>query len=154
VATVVLKLFHIIQPDIAFFGQKDAQQSVIIRKMVEDLNLNVKIRVLPTIREPDGLAMSSRNVYLSENERRAALILSRGLAEARRMFRGGERRAGVMVDRLREMIAAEPLARVDYVEIVDRHDLSPVDLIRRDVLAALAVYIGKARLIDNLILKV
>ena len=154
VATVVLKLFNIVQPDVAFFGQKDAQQAVILRKMVEDLNLNVKIRILPIVREPDGLAMSSRNVYLNEEERRAALVLSRSLAEARRMFKRGERRTGVIVARLREMIAAEPLARVDYIEIVDHKDLSPVDLIRRDALAALAVFIGKTRLIDNIILKV
>lgn len=154
VATVVLKLFNIVQPDVAFFGQKDAQQAVILRKMVEDLNLNVKIRILPIVREPDGLAMSSRNVYLNEEERRAALILSRSLAEARRMFKRGERRTGVIVARLREMIAAEPLARVDYIEIVDHKDLSPVDLIRRDALAALAVFIGRTRLIDNIILKV
>jgi len=154
VATVVLKLFNIVQPDVAFFGQKDAQQAVILRKMAEDLNLNVKIRILPIVREPDGLAMSSRNVLLSKEERRAALILSRSLGEARRMFDRGERRTGVIVAWLRKMIAAEPLAKVDYVEIVYCRDLRPVDLIRRDVLAALAVYIGRTRLIDNIILKI
>jgi pantoate--beta-alanine ligase len=154
VATVVLKLFNIVQPDVAFFGQKDAQQAVILQKMVEDLNLDIKIRVLPIVREPDGLAMSSRNTYLGEDERRAALILSRCLAEARRMFGRGERRAGVVVSLLKEMVAAEPLARVDYVEIVDRKNLSPVEIIRQDVLVALAVFIGKTRLIDNIILKV
>jgi len=154
VATVVLKLFNIVQPDVAFFGQKDAQQAVILRKMAEDLNLSVKIRILPIVREPDGLAMSSRNVYLSEEERRAALVLSCSLVEAKRMFKRGERRTGVIVARLRELIAGEPLARVDYIEIVDRRDLSPVDLIRRDALAALAVFVGKTRLIDNIILKV
>jgi len=154
VATVVLKLINIVEPDVAFFGQKDAQQAVILQKMAGDLNLNVKIRILPTVREPDGLAMSSRNVYLSEEERRAALVLSRSLAEARRMCKSGERRAGVILARLREMIAAEPLAMVDYIEIVDRRDLSPVDLIGGDVLAALAVFFGRTRLIDNTILKV
>jgi pantoate--beta-alanine ligase len=153
VATVVLKLFNIVQPDLAFFGQKDAQQAVILRKMSEDLNLNVKIRVLPIVREPDGLAMSSRNVYLTGEERRAALVLSRCLAEARRMFERGERRAGAVVSQLKATAAAEPLARVDYIEIVDNKDLRPVELIRRDVLVALAVYIGKTRLIDNTILR-
>jgi pantoate--beta-alanine ligase len=153
-ATVVLKLFNIVEPDVAFFGQKDAQQAVILQKMAEDLNLSVKIKILPILRESDGLAMSSRNVYLSEEERRAALALSRSLAEAQRMFKRGERRTGVIVARMREMITAEPLARVDYVEIVDRRDLGPVDLIRRDTLAALAVYIGRTRLIDNTTLRV
>jgi pantoate--beta-alanine ligase len=154
VATVVLKLFNIVQPAVAFFGQKDAQQAVILRKMAEDLNLNVKIRVLPIVREPDGLAMSSRNIYLSEDDRRAALVLYRCLAEARRMLERGERRAGAVVSRLKRMVDAEPLARLDYIEIVNPKDLSPVELIRQDVLLALAVYIGKTRLIDNTILKV
>ncbi len=152
VATVVLKLFHIVEPNVAFFGQKDAQQAVILRKMVEDLNLDLELRVLPIVRESDGLAMSSRNVYLGKDERRAALILFHSLAEAQRMYRQGERRTGVIVARLKEMIAGEPLAREDYVEIVDCRDLSSLDLIDRDVLVALAVFIGRTRLIDNTIL--
>lgn len=152
VATVVLKLFNIVQPDVAFFGQKDAQQAVILQRMVEDMNLDIDVRVLPIVREPDGLAMSSRNVYLSRDERRAALVLFRSLEEARRMFAGGERRAGVIIARIKEIIGAEPLARLDYAEIVDRKNLEPVDLITRDALVALAVYIGRTRLIDNTIL--
>lgn len=152
VATVVLKLFNIVQPNVAFFGQKDAQQAVILQRMVEDMNLDIDVRVLPIVREPDGLAMSSRNVYLSREERRAALVLFRSLEEARRMFAGGERRAGVIIARIKEIVGAEPLARLDYAEIVDRNNLGPVDLIARDALVALAVFIGRTRLIDNTIL--
>jgi pantoate--beta-alanine ligase len=153
VTTVVLKLLHIVRPDLAFFGQKDAQQAIILQKMVKDLNLDVEIRVLPIIREQDGLALSSRNTYLSEKERRAALVLIRSLKEAEMMFVNGERKAPVILGRMKEIIIKEPLAKIDYIEIVDLAELDPVDLIDRDVLVAVAVYIGKTRLIDNLILK-
>jgi pantoate--beta-alanine ligase len=153
VATIVLKLFHIVAPDEAYFGQKDAQQAVILQRMAEDLNLGVRIRVLPTVRERDGLAMSSRNVYLSGEERRAAVVLFRSLADAEGLFEAGERRTEPLVKRVREIVAAEPLARLDYVEAVHLDDLSPAALVERDVLLALAVHIGKTRLIDNLILK-
>jgi pantoate--beta-alanine ligase len=153
VTTVVLKLFQIVLPDLAFFGQKDAQQAIILQKMVEDLNLDVKIGVLPIVREPDGLALSSRNTYLSEKERRAAVVLIRSLKEAETIFENGERKAPVILSRIKQIIIKEPLAKIDYVEIVDLAELDPVNLIDRDVLVAVAVYIGKTRLIDNFILK-
>jgi pantoate--beta-alanine ligase len=152
VATVVLKLFNIVRPDYAFFGQKDAQQVVILRRMVEDLNAKVEIRAMPIIRDPDGLAMSSRNVYLSAEERRAALVLSKSLAEARRMFEKGERAADPIREGLCRTIAAEPLARIDYAEVVNPGSLEPVERLDGEVLVALAVYVGKTRLIDNTIL--
>jgi len=152
VATVVLKLFNIVRPDCAFFGQKDTQQVVILRRMVEDLNVDVEIRVSPIIREPDGLAMSSRNAYLSAEERRAALVLSKSLEEARRMFEKGERAAGPIREQMCRTIAAEPLARIDYVEIVDPSSLEPVQQIDGEASVVLAVYIERTRLIDNTIL--
>jgi pantoate--beta-alanine ligase len=153
VSTVVLKLFNIVQPDLAFFGQKDAQQAIILQKMVEDLNLNVGIRVLPIVRDRDGLALSSRNTYLDEKERRAALVLIKSLKEANLMFEKGERKAAAICDRMKNIIMQEPLARIDYVEIVDLEELNPVNSIDQDVLLAEAVYIGKTRLIDNIILE-
>jgi pantoate--beta-alanine ligase len=154
VATVVLKLFNIIQPDIAFFGQKDAQQALILQKMVQDLDLDVKIRIMPIIREQDGLAMSSRNIYLSEKERQAALVLAESLKKAKLMFETGERRAAEIIGRMRDIIMKDPLATLDYVEIVDLDELNPVAVMDRDVLVAVAVYFGRTRLIDNIILKV
>ena len=153
VATVVLKLFNIVQPDYAFFGQKDAQQVVVLRRMVEDLNAGVDIRAMPIIRNPDGLAMSSRNAYLSPEERRAALVLFKSLEEARRMFEKGERAAAPIQERLLRIIASEPLARIDYAEVVAPSSLEPVERIDGEALVALAVYIGKTRLIDNTILR-
>jgi pantoate--beta-alanine ligase len=152
VATVVLKLFNIVRPDYAFFGQKDAQQVVVLRRMAKDLNMDVEIRALPIIREPDGLAMSSRNTYLSAEERRAAIVLSRSLEEARRMFEKGERAASLIRQRLLRAIASEPLAKMDYAEVVDPSSLEPVERIEGRALVALAVSIGKTRLIDNTIL--
>ena len=153
VATVVLKLFNIVRPDYAFFGQKDAQQAIIIRRMAKDLNVETRIEVLPTIREPDGLAISSRNIYLSPEERRSAPVLFRSLEEARRMFGQGERAAGPIREQMFWMIGNEPLARVDYVEIVDIRTLEAVDRIEGDVLVAMAVFFGSTRLIDNIILE-
>jgi pantoate--beta-alanine ligase len=153
VVTVVLKLFNIIRPDYAFFGQKDAQQAIIIRRLAEDLNLNVRVVVLPIVRERDGLAMSSRNIYLNPEERRAALVLSKSLEQAHRMYAGGERQAGFIREQMLRTIGAERRARVEYVEIVDPRDLEPVDLIKGDVLVALAVFIGSTRLIDNTLLE-
>lgn len=153
VATVVLKLFHIVQPDVAFFGQKDAQQALILERMVEDLNLDVKIRIMPIVREADGLAMSSRNAYLSPEDRRAAVVLSGALAEAGRMFDKGERRAEDIIGQVRGLIEKEPRARIEYVEIVGRGDLARLDTVDRDALVALAVYFGRTRLIDNTILE-
>jgi pantoate--beta-alanine ligase len=153
VATVVLKLLNIVQPDFAFFGRKDAQQAVILRRMVRDLNLDVEIRVMPIVRDADGLALSSRNSYLSPEERRAALVLSRSLGEVRRAFESGERRAEFLLNRLKETVAGESLARLDYAEIVDFENLEPLDLVDREALAAVAVFIGRTRLIDNAVLE-
>ena len=153
VATVVTKLFNIIGPDRAYFGEKDAQQLRVIKRMVLDLNLPVAIVAVPTVREPDGLAMSSRNTYLAPEERRAALVLYRALSSAEEIFGRGERRAGAILARMREIIEAEPLARIDYVAVVDDETLAPVEEIDRPVLVALAVFIGRTRLIDNVVLR-
>ena len=153
VATVVTKLFNIIGPDRAYFGEKDAQQLRVIKRMVLDLNLPVTIVAVPTVREPDGLAMSSRNTYLAPEERRAALVLYRALSSAEEIFGRGERRAGAILARMREIIEAEPLARIDYVAVVDDETLAPVEEIDRPVLVALAVFIGRTRLIDNIMLR-
>lgn len=149
VVTVVLKLFHIIRPDVAFFGAKDAQQTVIVKKMARDLDLDVEIEVCPIVREPDGLAMSSRNAYLSPDERTAARVLSRSLAEAERLIREGERDAARLVNRMKDIIAGESLARLDYAEIVEAESLEPVAQVRGDTFILVAVYIGRTRLIDN-----
>jgi pantoate--beta-alanine ligase len=154
VSTVVLKLFNIVQPNLAFFGQKDAQQALILKGMTRDLNLDVEIRILPIARDPDGLALSSRNMYLDARERQAALVLTKSLAEAKRVFAKGEREAASIIATMKQLIGQEPLARLDYVEIVDLEKLNPVETIDRDVLVALAVYIGRTRLIDNTILEI
>ncbi|MBC7363550.1 MAG: pantoate--beta-alanine ligase [Candidatus Aminicenantes bacterium] len=150
VCTVVLKLFNIVQPEEAFFGWKDAQQVIILQKMVEDLNLPVKIVPLPLIRDNDGLALSSRNSYLNPEERKAALVLSRSLDLAAELIKSGEKRAEVIKNRMLELIQQEPWARVDYVEIVDLKTLEPLEQVQDNTLIALAVYIGRTRLIDNL----
>jgi pantoate--beta-alanine ligase len=151
VCTVVLKLFHIVQPDVAFFGQKDAQQAIILKRMVSDLNLDVRIEVMPTVRDEDGLALSSRNVYLNTEQRQAALCLSRSLDEAAGMIRSGERRTAPIVDRMREIVGGEVLAKLDYIAIVDRATLAPLEEIKEDALIVLAVFFGSVRLIDNII---
>lgn len=150
VATVVLKLFNIVRPDAAFFGAKDAQQVRILEKMAADLDLGVEVVTCPIVREPDGLAMSSRNAYLNPEERRAALVLSRSLRAAKAGIRGGERDAAKVLAGIRFMIEAEPLARIDYIAAVDAAGLEPVDVLRGEVLIALAVFVGPTRLIDNL----
>jgi pantoate--beta-alanine ligase len=154
VATVVLKLFNIVRPDLAFFGWKDAQQLILLRRMARDLDLETELIGLPIIREPDGLAMSSRNAYLSPEERRAAAVLSRSLAEAEKAIRAGEKDAKTIAGLVRSAVAAEPLARLDYVEVVDESDLQPLPTVAGDVLVALAVFIGPTRLIDNLRIRV
>lgn len=155
VATVVAKLFNIIQPDSAYFGIKDAQQVVVIRRMVEDLDFPVKIKVHPTVREEDGLAVSSRNIYLSTEERRAATVLYRSLKQAEELVRQGERNGLRLRRFLEEAIGAEPLARLDYAEVVSWPDLKPLDELRPgQVLLAVAAYFGRARLIDNLLVEV
>lgn len=154
VATVVAKLFTIVEPDYAFFGQKDAQQAGVIRRMARDLKFPVDVRVCPIVREEDGLAMSSRNAYLSPDERRAATVLYRSLCRAAALVLEGERQAGRVRQAVADMIQAEPLARLEYFEIVDTADFQPVAALQGGGLMALAVYIGKTRLIDNLLVDV
>lgn len=149
VCTVVSKLFNIVLPDRAYFGEKDAQQLAIIRRMVKDLNFGTEIVSCPIVREPDGLAMSSRNLYLSPEERKAALSLSRSLSAAKELMRKGEKDSVKIREAIVAGISAEPLVKIDYAEIVDSADLSPVEKIEKPVLAAAAVYFGKTRLIDN-----
>jgi pantoate--beta-alanine ligase len=150
VATVVLKLFNIVGPDLAFFGAKDAQQVLIIEKMASDLDLDVEIVTCPIIREADGLALSSRNAYLGPGERRAALVLSASLRKAERAIGAGERDAAGIIAGIRALVEAEPLARIDYIEAVDPSTLEPVAELHGDVLIALAVFVGSTRLIDNI----
>jgi pantoate--beta-alanine ligase len=152
VATVVTKLFNMVRPDKAFFGQKDGQQVLVIRKMVEDLNMDPEIVTVPTVREPDGLAMSSRNSYLSREERKAAPVLYRGLMIAQAAFEKGERDPERLCKIVVDILAAEPLARIDYVEIRSIPNLDPVETIDRPVLLGAAVYFTKTRLIDNVVL--
>lgn len=153
VCTVVSKLFNIVQPDRAYFGQKDAQQLAVIRHMVEDLNFDIEIIGCPIIREADGLAKSSRNTYLNEEERKQAVILSRALGKGKELIEDGETRASVIKDMIRQTIETMPLATIDYVEIVDFKTFESVEEIKGEVLAAVAVYIRKTRLIDNFIIK-
>jgi pantoate--beta-alanine ligase len=149
VTTVVAKLFNVVQAQRAYFGQKDGQQLAVIRKMVADLNMAVEIVGLPTVREPDGLAMSSRNVYLSPEERRAATVLWRSLGRARELVDGGERRAEVIRGEMRAVLASELLARVEYVSVADAETLAELETIEGPAMASLAVRIGATRLIDN-----
>ena len=151
VCTVVSKLMNISQADRAYFGQKDAQQLAVVRRMVRDLNMNVEVVGCPIIREEDGLAKSSRNTYLSPAEREAALVLSRAVREGHRLMEEGERDAKTILGAMRAIIEAEPLARIDYVEMVSWDGIKPVDVATSSVLVAMAVYIGKTRLIDNFI---
>lgn len=151
VCTVVSKLFNIVAPDNAYFGEKDAQQLAIIKRMVKDLNFDIKITGCPIIREEDGLAKSSRNTYLNPEERQAALVLSRAVKCGRRLVEGGEKDSAVILKEMKSIIENEPLARIDYVEIVDMNTMKHIDKVKGDVLCAMAVYIGKTRLIDNFI---
>ena len=152
VATVVAKLFNVVQPTRAYFGRKDAQQLVVIRRMVRDLHMGVEIVGMPTIREPDGLAMSSRNARLSPAEREAALALSKALRLAAQRWQGGERSAARIRDELQSLISREPLARIDYVSVADTETLEELDSIEGEALVSLAVHIGEVRLIDNITL--
>jgi pantoate--beta-alanine ligase len=151
VTTVVLKLFHIVDPHFAYFGQKDAQQLVIIRRMIADLNLDVEIVRLPILREPDGLAMSSRNTYLTPEERKAATVLYRALQHTQKRIDQGERKSKTLIKEIREIIESEPLARLDYISITDMTDLKELKTLKGKCLIALAVYFGSTRLIDNII---
>ena len=151
VATVVTKLFNITEADVAYFGQKDAQQVTVIRQMVRDLNMNVRVVAVPIVREADGLALSSRNQYLSPAERQAALVLSKSLRLAETMLAGGNREASAVLAAVTVCIAQEPLAAVDYIAMVDPQTLQPLTQISGSALVALAVRFGKTRLIDNLL---
>jgi pantoate--beta-alanine ligase len=152
VSTVVAKLFNIIEPDVAFFGQKDAAQAAIIKRMVRDLMFPVEIVVQPIVREADGLALSSRNVYLSPEERAQALILSRSLSEVEARYRAGERNSAKLIEIARKAFASQPTVRVDYIEIVDPETLEAVPRVEPGSLVALAAFVGATRLIDNLLL--
>ena len=153
VCTVVSKLFHIVAPDRAYFGQKDAQQLAVIRRMVRDLNFDIEIVACPIVREADGLAKSSRNTYLNPQERIAARVLSQSLKLGLEQIEKGERDCKKIIQTITEHLQTEPLAKVDYVEIVDNENIQRVDRIQKEVLVAIAVYIGKTRLIDNFIYK-
>jgi pantoate--beta-alanine ligase len=152
VSTVVSKLFHIVEPDLAFFGQKDAAQVAIIRRMVRDLNIPVEIVVCPIIREPDGLAMSSRNDYLDVRQRKSALVLYRSLLYVQNLFQQGERNAATLTEAGIKIFGEEPSVRLDYFEMVNPETLEPVGEITRGTLIAVAAYVGTTRLIDNLLL--
>lgn len=152
VATVVAKLFNIIPAHKAYFGQKDAQQCVVIRQMAKDLNFDIEIVVLPTVRESDGLAMSSRNKYLNDEERKSALVLFKSLSIAKELIKSGEINSEKIKQKMLDIINEEPLARVDYISIVDAETLEDLDIIKENTLIALAVFIGKTRLIDNIII--
>lgn len=151
VCTVVNKLFNIVQPDNAYFGQKDAQQLAIIKQMVQDLNMPLEVHGCPIVRETDGLAKSSRNTYLSAEERQSALILSKAIKLGEDLVKNGERDCSKILVPMIELISSEPLAKIDYVKIVDLKTIQPVDTIEKPILCAMAVYIGKTRLIDNFI---
>ncbi|QSQ08042.1 Pantothenate synthetase [Koleobacter methoxysyntrophicus] len=151
VATVVMKLFNIVQPDIAVFGQKDAQQAAVIKKMVKDLNLPVEIIVGPVVREEDGLAMSSRNVYLNSEEREAALVLYRALKKGENLLDGGVRSAKTVIESIEKEFEKEPLARLQYVYICHPETLKEIINIEKGAMIAVAAFIGKTRLIDNIL---
>ena len=153
VCTVVSKLLHIVQPDRAYFGEKDAQQLAVIRRMVLDLNMDVEIVGCPIVREADGLAKSSRNTYLSPEERKAALVLSRSIFAGKKLAESGETDAAKLVQAMTEIIEAEPLAKIDYVKVVDLMTMQQIPKLDRPFLAAMAVYIGKTRLIDNFMMQ-
>ena len=154
VATIVTKLFNIVRPDVAYFGQKDMQQALMIKKMVMDLNMGIDVKITPIVREKDGLAMSSRNMYLSETERKGALILHQSLKHAESMVRQGERDAKRIVKAIEDMIKQKDTARIDYIRVVDTKELKDIKAVSGEALIALAVYFGNTRLIDNAVLTV
>ncbi|MCM8787097.1 MAG: pantoate--beta-alanine ligase [Candidatus Omnitrophica bacterium] len=151
VCTVVSKLFNIVKPDIAYFGQKDYQQAQIIKRMVADLNFGIKVKVLPIIREPDGLAFSSRNMYLDKIERKQATILFKALTLAKQLIKGGIKDSNIIIKKMKKLILSQDFAKIDYIKIVDPKTLRDVEKIEKKVVVALAVFIGKTRLIDNII---
>jgi pantoate--beta-alanine ligase len=153
VTTVVSKLFHIVEPDLAVFGQKDAAQVAIIQRMVRDLNVPVEIVVAPIVREPDGLAMSSRNAYLDPQQRKQALVLSRSLHRVEELFQRGTRSAAELIAAGQSVFVEEPAVRLDYLSVVDPESLEPIPEISRTALVAVAAYVGSTRLIDNTVLR-
>jgi len=153
VTTVVAKLFNIVQPTKAYFGQKDAQQAIVIRKMVADLNMNLEIVTCPTVREPDGLAMSSRNIYLNPEERQAAVVLYQALNLAQQLWSQGEKDAEKLRQEMTELIQKQPLATIDYVSVANTETLDELDEVKPPALVSMAVKIGKTRLIDNVVLE-
>jgi len=153
VATVVTKIFNIMQPTRSYFGQKDAQQCAVIKKFVSDLNMNVEIVICPTLRELDGLAMSSRNTYLKPEERKAAVVLSQSLKLAEDLWSKGEKDAETIRRKMKELIQKQPLANIDYISIADNETLEELDVVKPPALVSLVVKIGKPRLLDNTILK-
>lgn len=152
VATVVAKLFNITAPDIAYFGQKDAQQAIVIKKMAEDLNMRVKVKVMPVVREKNGLAMSSRNVYLSRRERIQAQSIYKALRLARELFHDGEKDSGIIINKMKRVIGKQAETKIDYIKVVGIKNLEDVKKISRGSLVAIAAWVGKTRLIDNVIL--
>ncbi|MBS4236082.1 pantoate--beta-alanine ligase [Campylobacter vulpis] len=152
VCTILMKFFHLITPNVAYFGQKDAQQCAVVKHMVEDFNLDLEIEICPIVREKDGLAKSSRNVYLNEAERKAALVLSRAIFLGENLIQKGERESKIILQTMREELQKESLARIDYIELVNPKTMENLERIEEGVLGALAVYIGKTRLIDNFLL--
>jgi pantoate--beta-alanine ligase len=152
VATVVLKLFNVVAPDVAYFGQKDFQQTLVVQRLIEDLNLGVRLIVCPIAREPDGLASSSRNAYLGPSERQAALVLHRSLRRAERLFGVGETKAATILEEMRKVLDTEPRAKVDYVVLVEPTRLQPIALVTPGSVALVAARIGEVRLIDNTVL--
>ena len=153
VTTVVAKLFNIVQPTRAYFGQKDAQQAIVIKKMVSDLNMNLEIVILPTVREPDGLAMSSRNTYLNPEQRQAAAVLYRALSLAQELWAQGERDAEKLRQEMTALIQKEPLADIEYISIADAETLDELDRVKPRALVSMAVKIGNTRQIDNIVLE-
>ena len=152
VTTIVTKLFNIVRPTNAYFGQKDAQQALVIKRMVTDLNMNLKVIVCPTVREPDGLAMSSRNVYLNAEQRKAAPVVYRSLLLAKDLFAIGEKNAAAILEQMVALIQKEPLAKIDYINISDTETLAELKTIKQSALVSMAVRFGNTRLIDNIIL--
>jgi len=153
VTTVVAKLFNAIQPHKAYFGQKDAQQAAVIRQMVRDLNFPIEVIVCPIVREPDGLAMSSRNVYLDSEQRKAATVLYRSLSAAKEAYENGENNADQLRQVMKDILASEPLAQMQYVSCADYETLEELEVVNRKALLSMAVYFGKTRLIDNFVLE-
>lgn len=153
VATVLVKLFNIVAPHLVFFGEKDAQQLILVRRLVRDLNYAIEVVACPTVREPDGLALSSRNSYLKPDERRAATAIYRGLSKARQLFEAGERSARRLVESARRVMSEETMLRIDYVELVDYQTLQELPEVNREALLAAAAFVGSTRLIDNICLR-